>query len=290
MGNMGRASGPPQGSPGGAGRREDEMKLFISSDIEGTCGVCDWDETRINMPEYESAAGQMTREVAAACRAAEESGADEIFIKDAHGKARNIRIAELPKSARLLRGWDYRPCKMMAGVEDADAAAMTGYHSAAFTTGNPLSHTNNLKNQWVRLNGEYASEFMINCYYAAYCGKPVIFVSGDRALCEQAKRIVPGITAVPVLEGSGEGSVSMHPDLAVERIREGMKKALAGDIGKCLIELPKHFEVEIQFKEAIYAAKGGYYPGAVRTDAKTVRFESDDYYEILRFLFFVHEG
>ena len=68
------------------------MKLFISSDIEGTCGICDWDETRMQHPEfYNSFADQMTREVAAACRAAEDSGiVDDIFIKDAHGSARTM--------------------------------------------------------------------------------------------------------------------------------------------------------------------------------------------------------
>ncbi len=264
------------------------MKLFISSDIEGTCGICDWDESRpAEQAFYAPFAEQMTREVASACKAAEDSGVSDIFIKDAHGKARNLRLKDLPKSVRLLRGWDYRPCKMMAGVEECDAAAMTGYHSAAFSMGNPLSHTNNLRNQWVKLNGEYASEFLVNCYTAAYYGKPVIFVSGDEALCEQAKSIVPAITAVPVVQGRGAGSLSIHPDLAVERIYEGMKKALAGDIGKCLIELPRHFTAEIQFKEAVDAAKGGYYPGAERVDTKTVRFESGDWYEIIRFMFFV---
>lgn len=270
-------------------QREEEMKLFISSDIEGTCGICNWDETRMQHPEfYNSFADQMTREVAAACRAAEDSGiVDDIFIKDAHGSARNLRLKDLPRSVRLLRGWDQRPCKMMAGVEECDAAAMTGYHSSAFSIGNPLSHTNNLRNQWVKLNGEYASEFMINAFAAAYYGKPVIFVSGDEALCEQARSIVPGITAVPVVQGRGAGSLSIHPDVAVERIYDGMKKALQGDAGKCLITLPKHFECEIQFKEIGDAAIGSFYPGVIRTDAKTVSFESSDYYEVLRFMFFV---
>ena len=265
------------------------MKLFISSDIEGTCGVCDWEETRNTMPEYyKPFAEQMTREVASACRAADDSGlVDEIFIKDAHGKARNLIFKDLPRSVKLLRGWNYHPCKMMSGVEECDVVAMTGYHSFAFSAGSPLAHTNNLRNQWVKLNGEYASEFLVNTYTAAYYGKPVIFVSGDAALCEHARSIVPDIVAVPVLEGRGNGTLSIHPDLAVERIYEGMKKALEGDLNQCLIKLPEHFVAEIQFKEAVDAAKGSYFPGVTRTDTKTVRFETDDYYEVLRFMFFV---
>ena len=43
------------------------MKLFISSDIEGTCGINDWDETEIGKPGYDRFALQMSREVSAAC-------------------------------------------------------------------------------------------------------------------------------------------------------------------------------------------------------------------------------
>lgn len=265
------------------------MKLFISSDIEGTCGICDWDETRIAHPDYYNRfADQMTREVSAACQAALGSGRiDEVLVKDAHGTARNIRFEGLPRGVKLFRGWERRPCGMMAGVEECDVAAMTGYHSFAFGEGNPLSHTNNLQNQWVKLNGQLASEFMINSYAAAYYGKPVIFVSGDEALCEHAASLIPAIETAPVLKGRGTGTVSIHPEEALELIREKMTKALSKDPAACLAVLPPYFTAEIQFRELGPAVKGAYYPGAVRVDAKTVRFESDDYFEVLRFFLFV---
>ena len=67
------------------------MKLFISSDIEGTCGICNWNETQKGHPDYDYFAKQMSREVAAVCSSALESGkVEDILIKDAHGTARNI--------------------------------------------------------------------------------------------------------------------------------------------------------------------------------------------------------
>ncbi len=265
------------------------MKLFISSDIEGTCGICDWDETRITKPDYYNRfADQMSREVAAACRAAEESGRiEDILVKDAHGSARNIRFDMLPKSVRLFRGWERRPCGMMAGVEEADVVAMTGYHSNAFSLGNPLAHTINLQNQWIKLNGQLCSEFMMNSYAAAYFGKPVIFVSGDEALCAHAKELIPEIETAPVLYGRGNGSVSIHPEKAVELIHDRMAAALKKDVSRCLIKLPEHFVTEVQFREGHPAVKGSYYPGAKLADDRTVRFESDDYFEVLRFYLFV---
>ena len=45
------------------------MKIFLSADIEGTCGICAWPETERATPfDYTPFQQQMTREVAAACR------------------------------------------------------------------------------------------------------------------------------------------------------------------------------------------------------------------------------
>ena len=47
------------------------MKLFLSADMEGTCGVVSWPETERATPmDYAPIQKQMTREVAAACRGA----------------------------------------------------------------------------------------------------------------------------------------------------------------------------------------------------------------------------
>ena len=42
------------------------MRLYLSADIEGTCGIADWAETeRATMDDYRPFAAQMTAEVAA---------------------------------------------------------------------------------------------------------------------------------------------------------------------------------------------------------------------------------
>lgn len=102
----------------------------------------------------------MTKEVNAVCTGALEAGADAILIKDAHDSARNLDPSALPRQARVLRGWTGDLLCMMSGIDtdSFDAAIMTGYHSAAGCPGNPLSHTNNLKNEWVTLNGQRMSD------------------------------------------------------------------------------------------------------------------------------------
>ena len=164
------------------------MKVFISADIEGVNNICTWDETDNRSGEYQYFRKQMTEEVAAACRAAKEAGATEIFVKDAHDSARNLILKDLPEYVKLHRGWEGVPCSMMAGLNESfDAVMFIGYHSPASSEGNPLSHTMNLRNQYVKINGILTSEFYINALYASYLGVPVAFLSGDKELTRIVK-------------------------------------------------------------------------------------------------------
>ena len=263
------------------------MKLFISSDIEGTAGICTWDETEPGSKLYEYFSAQMTREVRGACRGAQEAGAQEVVVKDAHDTARNIIPEELPEGVRILRGWTGGPASMMAGLDASfGAAAMTGYHSGCAVNGNPLSHTMNLQNEYIKINGELASEFLINAYAAALHGAAVIFVSGDEAVCQSAQALCPTITAVPVLRAHGGASLSLQPERARAEICEGMRAAASRLDNRKPVPLPGHFSVEVEFRSHVQARRGGFYPGAVAVGRMGVGFESDDFAEVLRFLFF----
>ncbi len=262
-------------------------KIFLSADIEGTCGIAHWDETGKNKPDYTPFADQMTREVAAACEGVLAGGADEILVKDAHDSARNIHPEALPEKARLFRGWARNPYIMMAGLDETfDGVLFTGYHSGAAMNGNPLSHTMNTQNNHVKINGILAPELMLNSLTAAMLKVPVLMVTGDKMLCEWVKTMNPNILTVPVNEGLGNGSVSIHPALAVRRIRETAEKAMALDPKMCQFPLPDHFTVEINYKEHYLAYRNSFYPGCVQVDSRTVRYEADAYMDVLKFLLF----
>ena len=264
------------------------MKVFISADIEGTAGVVSWPETELGEKGYAYCADEMTEEVAAACRGAITAGSRDILVKDAHDFARNINPEKLPEDVKIMRGWTRGPASMMAGLDRSyDAAAMVGYHSAGATNGNPLAHTMNTKNELVTLNGQVMSEFMMNAYTAAYFGVPVVFVSGDRMLCESAAKLIPAITCVPVSEGIGDASVSIHPAVARRKIEDRMEKALSEDRSKCLLRLPEKFEISVRFHDHSRAYRGSFFPGAKADGMKGVAFEAKDYFDVLTFFMFV---
>ncbi len=261
------------------------MKVFISSDIEGTCGIVHWNETEATKPgDYSQFAKLMTREVAAACDGAMECGA-EVTVKDAHDTARNIILEDLPRGTTLIRGWSRDILSMMSGIADDryDAVAFTGYHSEATSDGNPLSHTMATKLQSVKINGNPASEFVMNAYIAAYYDVPIVFLSGDEALCETAKKMIPSIVTVASKRGKGAATVSRHPADIRDMIREGMRKALSGDVSRCKLQLPEHFEIEVCYKDFRDAYSASFYPGAELKDANTVIYKADDYLDIMRF-------
>ena len=264
------------------------MRVYLSADIEGITGATHWDETEKKHPDYAEFQQQMTAEVSAACESSIQAGAAEIWVKDAHDSARNILAAQLPLQTRLLRGWSGHPYQMMEGLDSSfQAVLMVGYHSRAGSSASPLAHTMTGSAVYVKINGRYASEFLINAYTAALVNVPVLFVSGDTGLCEEASELIPAITAVAVKQGSGESTNNLHPQAALEKIRAGVAQALTGDLARCRIALPQSFSVEIRYKNHSKAYANSFFPGVFLKDPFAIGFESHDYFEVLRLIAFV---
>lgn len=239
-------------------------------------------------PEYAAARQQMTNEVKAACEGAIAAGADYILIKDAHGRARNIDIRQLPKCCELIRGGAGSPRSMVEGIDESfDAAMFVGYHAAAGRNGNPLSHTYTSGVTSIRLNGEIGSEFLIYSYCCAIYGAPTVFLSGDKMLTEDSRDLHPCLKTVAVKDGYGGFTRCKQTDYACDLIREGAEQALKQDLTNALCKLPDHFVFEISYKEHTDAARYANYPGFELINSHTIRMETDNYMNILRCIPFV---
>jgi D-amino peptidase len=259
------------------------MKVYISSDIEGTAGITHWDEAEKGHFSYNEIRELMTGEVLAAVEGAIEAGASEILLKDAHDTGRNIISERLPACVRIIRGWSGHPFSMVQGIEDGfDAVVFTGYHSRAGSETNPLAHTMNLRIVELRLNGVPASEFHLHANVAALHGVPAVFLSGDQGICIDAQRLNPAMLTVPVMEGIGRSTISLAPTLARDRIRAGVARALSGNRGACLMKLAKEHVLEVVFANPTDAYGASWYPGATHVADRVVRFSSPDYFEIMR--------
>lgn len=263
------------------------MKVYISADLEGVAGSTTWIETEKNTPDYAPFQKQMTKEVEAAIEGAIAGGATEIVLKDAHDSARNIDFSNLPENVKIIRGWTGDPMCMVAGLDESfDRAIFIGYHSKGGSHRNPLAHTL-VVNADVKINGEYASEFLINAYAAALHGVPVAFVSGDVGLTEEIKAVNENIVTLPIKEGIGGATVSISPKLAISETKRLVEEAMKVDRDSIKIELPKQFNVEIIYRDHTRAYRNSFYPGAKFKPHNTVEYETDNYFDVLRILQFL---
>lgn len=267
---------------------EDFMRIYISADIEGVAGVSKWEETTKGNSDYENYRKQMTREVAAACEGAIEAGADYILVKDAHEDGKNLIHEMLPQNVKVISGWSHHPYSMVEGIDPHfDAALFIGYHCGSITNGSPLSHT--LYPEKIRsmtINGEQADEFLIYAYACHMIGVPVKVVSGDGELMRHVREFDSEIKTIAVQEGFGGAMVSIHPDLAVERIKKGVKKALESEKTFKLKE-PDTFEVKIEFVRHQDAYKFSFYPHVEQISEYGVRLVTKDYMDVLSLFLFL---
>lgn len=264
------------------------MKVFISADIEGVAGITARDEARKGQPGYAPFRAQMDAEVAAACAGAFAAGAAEIVVKDAHGDGRNLSPAALPAPARLIRGYSGHPFAMVEGLDASfDAALFVGYHSRAGSGGNPLSHTLSSRRLFgLRLDGAPVSEFRLHALAAATVGVPVALVTGDSALCDEVETTLPGCRTVAVSEGVGAATTSLHPAVAVERIRGEAEEALRSPLPEPIPVRGPH-SLEVVYRDPAAAYVRSFYPGACLVDDCTVAVDAGDYFDVLRALIFL---
>lgn len=263
------------------------MKVYISSDIEGTAGITNWNEAEKDHKDYTEFRDLMTGEVLAAVDGAIAAGASEIVLKDAHDSGRNILTGELPDCVKIVRGWSGHPLSMVQEIDASfDAVIFTGYHSRAGAEGNPLAHTMNLDIGELRLNGVPASEFHLHATAAGYFGVPAVFLSGDAGICADAEKLNPGIETVATMEGIGRSTFSIAPKLARAKIKEGVKRALsasrAGNRTACVMKPAAETVMEVFFTNPVSAYKASFYPGATHVGNRTVRFAHSDFFEIMR--------
>ena len=265
------------------------MKIYISADIEGVACICAPSETDMSSPDYAPFREQMTAEVSAACAGAYDAGADTIVVKDAHWTGRNIDPHRLAapegKNLSLIRGWSGHPFSMVQGLDRSfDLVLFVGYHSAASRAGNPLSHTYSGRLfSRIELNGVCASEFYLFSLAAGSVGVPVGFLSGDKALCDEARSLIDGIATVATVEGFGPSVQSILPKEAVARIRDKVRHAVSSPLPKP-VALPKEFAFTLEFAKPHEAYMRSFYPGVKQVSDRELVLETKNYFDVLTFL------
>ena len=265
------------------------LKVYISADMEGVVGAVTSDQLGPGGFEYSRFRQFMTAEVNAAIDAARSAGATEFVVSDSHGNGENLLIEELPDDIMLVRSWP-RPLGMMQGIDGTfDAAIFIGYHSSTTNPRGVRAHTMSSANYAaVLLNDIPMPEAGINAAIAGHFGVPVVMISGDDAIVEEAQELLGPLEGATVKWSYGFHSAkTMMPAASYELIGEKVTRALERLSEFQPYQLDTPAQLDLTFKSYMPAEVLSYLSEVERIDAHTVRFIGEDIVQISTFLQFV---
>jgi len=262
------------------------MRVYISVDMEGVAGVVHEDQTDPTDPlhagEYNRFRRLMTAEANAAIEGALSAGAKSVLVNDSHWFMRNLLAEELHPAAELLSGGP-KLLSMMEGIEQGfDAAMLIGYHARAGAAAGSIDHTYTSRVYEARLNGRAVGELGINAALAGTYGVPIVLVSGDQTLAQEARDwLGESVETVIVKHAVGRFAArSVAPVEACRRIREGAAAALSR--AHRPFTFPPPVRLEVDFALTQMADMAELVPGSLRTGGRTVTYEHSDYREVFR--------
>jgi D-amino peptidase len=252
------------------------MKIFLSSDMEGTAGVVDWQQCVGDGPEAAAGRRLLLAEVNAAIEGAVAGGATEVVVNDSHSTMRNLPPDALAAGASCISG-SHKPLYMMQGLDATfDAVLFVSYHGSMGAPAG-LSHTYNPRAVIeARLGGVVTGEAGINALVAAHYGVPVVLVTGDRCACEETAALIPGVhTAVVKEPVSRLAAHSLHPARACALIGETAQKAVEGAAGASPPPVGSA-TLEVSVRTADIAEAASWVRGVERTGPRELRFAGGD--------------
>lgn len=267
----------------GLAKAEEGLKVFISVDMEGITGVVLSEECSRSGMDYGMFRKVMTLETNYAVEGALAAGATEVWVRDSHGSARNIIPELLHEKAMLLRGWSGGFKSMMEGIDESfDAVIFIGYHARAGTPDAIIEHTMSGMVMDSSVNGVSLPEAGWNALIAGHFNVPVVFASGDLALCDQLHEIFGQIETVAVKTAIGASAVNLHPKVAGMKIRKGVEKAVRERAQYEPFKLSPPYTLVLTLKQEEMVYNGSFYPGAERTGKWELTYKSDDILDIVK--------
>jgi D-amino peptidase len=256
------------------------LKVYILTDIEGVAGVANFEDYSYSTGRFYTLSRHLlTLEVNAAVDGALAAGATDVLVWDGHGPG-GINVEELHPEARLLHGTGVpRTLGMDRGF---DALLFVGQHAMSRAERAGLAHSYSSRTiEHVFLNGERIGEFGIRTLMAGCLGIPVVLVTGDQAMREEAVRYVPNIEAVVVKESLGIGcAITLAPEKARRLVRDGAERALRRRAEIRPYHQPGPYELVIQYQAVEHAERKAQSPAWERLDPYSFRRQADDFLEL----------
>jgi D-amino peptidase len=261
------------------------VRVFVVSDMEGVAGIVKWKQTTGGEKMYDEARVLYTEEINAAVRGAKAAGATDVVVMDCHGAGGDWSFNSLVPDLLdpdcefvVQQEWTEYTEVLEQGC---DAALFIAMHAMAGTADGVLSHTVSgqaWQNLW--FNDTLVGETGIN---AALCGNwncPVLLVTGDRAVCREARELLgDGLTTVEVKQGLGRYSArQLPPAKARELIEAGARDALKDVHAVAPYDPGRPCEIRIEFTSPDRVVEYRNRRGVDELDTHTLVSRADDWW------------
>ncbi|MGC8976093.1 MAG: M55 family metallopeptidase [Candidatus Ratteibacteria bacterium] len=256
------------------------MKVYIIPDLEGISGVTKFRQDLKAMGIYEKMCKRMTEEINAAVEGIKQGDKDaEIYVMETHEIDDEILS---PKITALIRG-----ARFPLFDNSFDVLFFVGQHGKSQVEKGVLCHTGNARIMEVKINGVEYGELGINSLYAGVYNISTIFVSGDTACIEEAKKLFKKVITVESKIGLGmHSAICYHPKKVSNEIKEKAKEAIIEykknpDVFQPLKIFPP-YEIEIEWQYMEMADRVTFIPGVKKISKRTTYFKSDDFEEVYK--------
>jgi D-amino peptidase len=271
----------------GDGVGDGVMKVFIVSDMEGVAGIVKWEQVDGTKEKrsYHEGRELYTEEINAAVRGAKAAGGDEIVVMDCHGAGgewtfNSLIPDKLDPACEYVVQNDWTEYTELL-EQGCDAALFVAMHAKAGTPDGVLAHTVSGQS-WreLKFNGTPVGETGINAALCGHWGCPVLLVTGDEAVCNEAKALLgDGLTTVAVKKGFGSFSArQLAPLKARELIEEGAKRALKDLAAVKPYDPGRPAEIQIEFHTPARLVEYRNRKGIEQIDEHTLVSRADDWW------------
>ena len=247
------------------------MNVMIMTDLEGVSGVDSIDHI-FDEKLYPYACERLMADINAAVDGCFLGGADKVYVADGHCTGVNFIHELLDPRAIAVTVQDYSD--YIAGGK-IDACMEVGAHAKAGTINAFLEHTQSSKSIFGHfVNGIECGEAAQGAIFAGAFGVPLVMVSGDVAVCKEAKEMFGDKIATAAVKKALRRNAAECMDLkeAEELIRAAAKDGVERykEIEPFKIDMPmtvRQVYMRTDFCETMF----DYHKGAVkRVDGRTL--------------------
>lgn len=259
------------------------MRVFISADFEGTCGVNDVKQCFPGNPDFEAVRRRWIEDINAIVDGALAGGATDVVVNEAHAAMNYLLPEVLHPKAGYISGY-VKMDNQMEGLDSSFSGVILMGHTMAGSGDGVLNHTYVMRDVvGLRLNGNPIGEVGLNAYWASVMGVPVILIVGDDKVAEEARSLIPEIDIAVVKKGLSQFTAHHLPLMEARRVISGAAERAVRRAKEIPILSPlTSYRLEIDFSLSEIAHLASFIPSVERIGGRTVCITSNDYRTVQR--------